>query len=83
MKIEFNVGEEQAGFRKNSGTREGVFNLKILIEKYTEMQKNVYACFIDYSKAFDTVKHAGLIKCLQTTDIDENDIALISNLYWH
>ena len=35
-----------------------------------------------YSKAFDTVKHQELISCLQTTDIDENDIAIIANLYW-
>ena len=82
IKIDSNVGREQAGFRRNSGTREGVFNLRILVERYLEMSKNVYACFIDYSKAFDTVKHTELIKCLQTTDIDENDIAVISNLYW-
>ena len=81
-KMDKNVGREQAGFRRNSGTREGVFNIRILVEKYIEMSKNVYACFIDYSKAFDTVKHAELIKSLQTTDIDENDIAVISNLYW-
>ena len=81
-KINKNVGPEQAGFRKESGTREGIFNLRMLIEKYLEKQKDVFACFIDYSKAFDTVKHHELIKSLQSTDIDENDIAVISNLYW-
>ena len=70
------------GFRKNSGTREGIFNLRILVEKYIDTEKDVYACFIDYSKAFDTVKHKELIESLKTTDIDDNDIALISNLYW-
>ena len=81
-KINREVGDEQAGFRKNSGTREGIFNLKMIVEKYIETQKDIYACFIDYSKAFDTVNHEKLIECLKTTDIDQSDIALIANLYW-
>ena len=77
------MGDEQAGFRKNSGTREGIFNLKMIVEKYIETEKDIYACFIDYSKAFDTVNHhEKLIECLKTTDIDQSDIALIANLYW-
>ena len=81
-KINVNVGPEQAGFRKDSVTREGIFNLRLITEKYLEKQKDIYACFIDYSKAFDTVKHQELLQCLKTTDIEENDIALIANLYW-
>ena len=81
-KINREVGDEQAGFRKNSGTREGIFNLKMIVEKYIETQKDIYACFIDYSKEFDTVNHEKLIECLKTTDIDQSDIALIANLYW-
>ena len=81
-KINNEDSEEQAGFRKYSGTRDGIFNIKIIVEKYIEMQKDVFACFIDYSKAFDTVKHEQLISCLRKTDIDESDIALIGNLYW-
>ena len=81
-KINREVGDEQAGFRKNSGTREGIFNLKMIVEKYIETQKDIYACFIDYSKAFVTVNHEKLIECLKTTDIDQSDNALIANLYW-
>ncbi|RUS74522.1 hypothetical protein EGW08_017710 [Elysia chlorotica] len=81
-KIDREVSEQQAGFRKESGTREAIFNLKILAEKHIEMQKDIYACFIDYSKAFDSVKHNELIQAMQKTDIDSNDIALISHLYW-
>ena len=51
------VEDEQAGFRKNSGTRGGIFNLKMIVEKYIETHKEIYACFVDYSKAFDTVNH--------------------------
>ena len=60
----------------------GIFNLRLITEKYLERQKDIYACFIDYSKAFDTVKHQELLQCLKPTDIEENDIALIANLYW-
>ena len=81
-KINVNVGPEQAGFRKYSGTREGIFNLRLITEKYLEKQKDIYACFIHYSKAFDTAKHQELLQCLKTTDIEENDIALIANVYW-
>ena len=76
------VGEEQAGFRKNSGTREAIFNLKIAAEKYLEVHKDIYACFIDYSKAFDTVNHEKLAEILTKIGVDENDIAVITSLYW-
>ena len=60
-KIDIEVGCEQAGFRKNSGTREDIFCLKVITNKYLEMGKELYACFVDYSKAFDTVNHEQLI----------------------
>ena len=81
-KINAEVGEEQAGFRNNSGTREAIFNLKILVERHLEVQKDVFACFIDYSKAFDSVIHEKLLETLKTIDVDDNDIALIAKLYW-
>jgi exonuclease III len=81
-KINNEVGEEQAGFRKNSGTREAIFNLKIAAEKYLEVHKEIYACFIDYSKAFDTVNHEKLAEILTRIGVDENDIAVITSLYW-
>ena len=81
-KINREVADEQAGFRKNSDTRKGIFNLKMIVEKCIETQKDIYACFIDYSKAFEIVNHEKLIECLKTTDIDQSDIALIANLYW-
>ena len=42
----------QAGFRKGRGTRDQVANIRWLIEKARELQKNIYLCFIDYAKAF-------------------------------
>ena len=47
----------QAGFRKGRGTRDQIANIRWIMEKAREFQKNIYFCFIDYSKAFDYVDH--------------------------
>ena len=47
----------QAGFRKGRGTRDQITNICWIIKKATEFQKNIYFCFIDYAKAFDSVDH--------------------------
>ena len=43
----------QAGFRKGRGTREQIANIRWIMKKAREFQKNIYFCFIDYVKAFD------------------------------
>ena len=52
----------QAGFRKVRGTRDQIVNIHWIIEKAREFQKNVYFCFIDYTKALDCVDHNKLWK---------------------
>ena len=47
----------QAGFRKGRGTRDQIANISWTIEEAREFQKNIYFCFIDYTKAFDCVDH--------------------------
>ena len=47
----------QAGFRKGRVTRDQIANIRWVIEKAREFQKNIYFCFIDYAKAFDCVDH--------------------------
>ena len=47
----------QTGFRKGTGTRDKIANIPWIIEKAREFQKNIYFCFIDYTKAFDCVDH--------------------------
>ena len=47
----------QAGFRKGRGTRDQIANIRWIIRKAREFQKNIYFCFIDYAKAFDCVDH--------------------------
>ena len=54
--------EVQAGFRKGRGTRDQIANLCWIFEKAREFQKNIYFCFIDYTKTFDVVDHNKLWK---------------------
>ena len=54
-KIDSHLSEEQNGFRKGKGTREGIFSLRILSERALQMQKDVYVCFVDFEKAFDRI----------------------------
>ena len=54
----------QAGFRKGRGTRDQIANIRWIMEKAREFQKNIYFCFIDYAKAFDCVNHNKLCKIL-------------------
>jgi len=49
------LSDVQAGFRKGRGTRDQIANIRWIIEKAREFQKNIYFCFIDYAKAFDCV----------------------------
>ena len=51
------ISDVQVGFRKGRGTRGQIANTHWILEKAREFQKNVYFCFIDYTKAFDCVEH--------------------------
>ena len=56
---------EQTGFRKGRGTRDQIVNIRWIIEKAKEFQKNIYFCIIDYSKAFNCVDHNKLWEVLR------------------
>ena len=71
----------QSGFRKGRGTRDQFANIFWITEKAREFQKNVYCCFIDYAKAFDTVDHHKLWKILKEMGIPEHLACLLRNLY--
>ena len=51
------IQDVQAGFRKGRGTTEQIANIRWIMEKAKEFQKNIYFCSIDYAKAFDWVDH--------------------------
>ena len=71
----------EAGFRKGRGTRDQIANIRWIIEKAREFQKNIYFCFIDYAKAFDSVDHNKLWKILQERGIPDHCTCLLINLY--
>ena len=71
----------QAGFRKGRGSRDKIANICWIIEKTREFQKNIYFCFIDYTKAFDCVDHNKLWKILQEMGIPDYLTCLLTNLY--
>ena len=71
----------QAGFRKGRGTRDQVANIRWIIEKAREFQKNIYFCFIDYATAFDCVGHNKLWKILKEVGIPDQLTCLLRNLY--
>ena len=69
----------RAGFRKGRGTRDQIANIRLIIKKAREFQKNI--CFIDYAKAFDCVDHNKLRKILKEMGIPHHLICLLRNLY--
>ena len=71
----------QAGFQKGRGTRDQIANGCWLIEKAREFQKNIYFCFIDYAKTFDSVDHKKLWKILKEMGIPDHLTCLLRNLY--
>ena len=62
----------QVSFRKGRGTRVQIANILWIIEKAGESHKNIYFCFIDYTKAFDCVDHDKLWKILQEVGIQDS-----------
>ena len=71
----------QAGFRKGRGTRDQIANVRRIIKKAKEFQKNIYFCYIDYAKAFDCMDHNKLWKILQEMGIPDHLTCLLRNLY--
>ena len=71
----------QAGFRKGRGTRDQIANSHWIIEKARAFQKNIYFCYIDYTKAFECVDHNKLWKILKEMEISDHLTGLLRNLY--
>ena len=71
----------QARFRKGRGTRDQIANIRWIMEKAREFQKNIYFCFMDYAKAFDCVDHNKLWKILKEMGIPDHLICLLRNVY--
>ena len=79
--MNWELSDVQVGFRKVRGTRDQIANIRWVIEKAREFQKNMYFCFIDYTKAFDCVDHNQLCKILKEVGIRDHLTCLLRNLY--
>ena len=71
----------QGGFRKGRGARDQIANIRWIMEKAREFQKNTYFCFIDNAKAFECVDHNKLWKILKEIGISDHLTCLLGNLY--
>ena len=71
----------QAGFIKGRGTRDQIANIRWIIKKARQFQKNIYFCFTDYAKAFEHMDHNRLWKILKDIRIPDHLICLLRNLY--
>ena len=69
----------QAGFRKGRGTRDQIANIRWIIKKAREFQKNIYFCFIVYTKAFGYVDCNKLWR-IQEMGIPDHLTCLLRNL---
>ena len=71
----------QDGFRKGRGIRDQISNIRWIIENIREFQKNIYFCFIEYTKTFDCLDHNKLWKILKQMGIPDHITCLLRNLY--
>ena len=78
---QYELPDVQAGFRKGRGTRDQIVNIHCVMGKEREFQKNIYFCFIDYTKDFDDVDHNKLWKILKEMEISDHLTCLLRNLY--
>ena len=80
--IEQQLSETQFGFRKGCGTRNAIFVLRTLGQRLLEKKKDLFVCYIDYTKAFDKVNHNKLLQIMRQIGIPQLESRLIYNLYW-
>jgi len=79
--VNHELPDVQAGFRKGRRTRDQIANIRWIIDKAREFQKNIYFCFIDYAKAFDCVDHNKLWNIVKEMGIPDHLTHLLRNLY--
>ena len=77
--VNHELPDVQAGFRKVKGTRDQIANIRWIIKKAREFEKNFYFCFIDYVKAFDCVDQNKLWKILKEMGIPDHLTYLLRN----
>ena len=79
--VNHELPDVQAGFRKGKGTRDQIANIRWIMEKAREFQRNIYFCFIDCAKALDCADHNKLWKILKEMGIPNHLTCLLRNMY--
>ena len=75
------ISDVQAEFREGRGTRNQIASICWVIARAREFQKNIYFCFFDYAKAFDSVDKNKLLKILKEMRIPDHLTYRLRNLY--
>ena len=81
IKLNEEIAEEQVGLGPGKGTRDQIMNLKKIMGKHRERGIDMFLCFIDYSKAFDTFAHDILWYVMKNLGFPIHIIQLIKALY--
>ena len=79
--MNWELPDVQDRFRKGRETSDQIVNIRWIIEKEREFQKNIYFCFIDYAKTLDCVDHDKLWKILKEMGVPDHLTCLLRNLY--
>ena len=79
--VNHELSDVQPSFRKGRGTRDQIAKICWIIEKARKVQKNIYFCFIDYTKAFDCVDHNKLWTIPKEMGILDHLTCLLRNLH--
>ena len=79
--VNHELPDVQAGFGKGRGTRDQIANIRWIMEKARQFQKNIYFCFIDYAKALEYVDHNKLWKILRDGNTRAPDLPLEKRIY--
>jgi len=81
--IECHLTDSQMGFQKGKGTKDAIFQFRTIMERATQVNKKVYARFIDYQKEFDRINHKKLLVIMEKARIPDLERKLIKSLYWN
>ena len=79
--MNWEIPDVQGRFRKGRGTRDQIANIHWITKKARKLQKNIYFCFIDYTKVFDCVDHYKLWKFLKEMGIPDQPTCFLRSLY--